>query len=122
MSSVHAELEGVGAGAVALDQQVAQPWAGGDAVQSVAVGVLGEHLLGGGRVKLGLVVVDEVGARAALVERQRRVHRLPAGGDRHVGALPLLEALVHRPLEGREELAQLAAQPRRPRTSRIWSW
>ena len=80
---VDAQLEGVGArGPGALDQQVAQPGACGDAVQVVAVGVRGHFALGRGRIELGLVVVDDVGACAALVERQRRVHGLPAGRDR----------------------------------------
>ena len=60
------------------------------------------------------MVVDYVCASAAVVEAEQRVDGLPAGRDRHVGALPVLEALVYGPLVVGEVFADFLAQHRRP--------
>src|SRR5207244_12663596 len=101
-------------GAATLDQEVGQAWAGGDAVDPVAICVRCDYLLGRGGKELGLVVVDYVCTSAAVVEPEQRVDGLPASRDHQVGALPILEALVHGPLEFGEVLPDFLTQHRWP--------
>ena len=64
-------------------------------MQAVPVGVLGKHPLARGHVEVGLVVVDEVHPRGGPVERERGMHRLPAGRDHDVGSRPLAQVPEH---------------------------
>ena len=111
---VDAVVEHAGAAAVALDVEVAQPWAARDPVEALAVGIRGPPSLRRRGIELGLVVVDEVRAGTRATELEHREDGLPSGGDDDVRAVPVVEALVEGRLDRREVLDRDTAHDRRP--------